>query len=156
MNEHQFKQMLSSHEQLNIKIEEYKKLKIIQKIEPNKNEIQGHLSKAEHNIKFIDTISKQGFSDWTIVGCYYCLYHAALSLIKEAEEKKRFLDLTLQKIPSEEMNANYIVDSCYDILMELTRAKMFMQGYNSSSSHEAEVSFLRVLGFAEADVRFMN
>jgi len=80
----------------------------------------------------------------------------ALSLIKEAEEKKRFLDLTLQKIPSEEMNANYVVDSCYDILMELTRAKMFMQGYNSSSSHEAEVSFLRVLGFAEADVRFMN
>ena len=80
----------------------------------------------------------------------------ALSLIKEAEEKKKFLLLTLQKIPSEEMNANYVVDSCYDILMELTRAKMFLQGYNSNSSHEVEVSFLRVLGFSETDVRFMN
>lgn len=81
MNEHYLKQLLSSKEELNQKIEEYKTAKIISEIEPDKNEISGHLNKAEHNLKFIDKISKEGFSDWTIVGCYYCLYHAALSLI---------------------------------------------------------------------------
>ena len=38
------------------------------------------------------------------------------------------------------MNANFIVDSCYDIILELVRAKMLLDGYNSGMSHEA--SFL--------------
>ncbi len=81
MNEYYLKRLLSSKEELHQKIEEYKTAKIINEIEPDKNEITGHLAKAEHNLKFIDLISKESFSDWTIVGCYYCLYHAALSLL---------------------------------------------------------------------------
>lgn len=80
----------------------------------------------------------------------------ALSLIKEAEEKKRFLEISIKNIPEGEMNANFVVESCYDILMELVRAKMFLDGYNSSNSHEAEVAYLRILGMAENDVRFVN
>jgi len=80
----------------------------------------------------------------------------ALSLIEESQHKKEFLEISLQSIPHEKMNANFIVDQCYDILMELIRAKMFMEGYNAGNSHEAEVSFLQVLGFSESEVRFMN
>lgn len=80
----------------------------------------------------------------------------ALSLIKEAEEKKNFLSVSLKNIPREQMNANFIVDYCYDILMELIRAKMFEDGYNAGNSHEAEVSYLENLGFPESDIRFMN
>lgn len=80
----------------------------------------------------------------------------AISLIKEAEDKKSFLDLTLLKIPKEEMNSNFIIDYCYDILMELIRAKMFIDGFNAGNSHEAEVSYLGVLGFSLADSEFMN
>jgi hypothetical protein len=54
------------------------------------------------------------------------------------------------------MNANFIADYCYDILMEIIRAKMFLDGYNANNSHEAEVSYLRTLGFSEADVAFMD
>ena len=61
----------------------------------------------------------------------------ALSLIKEAEEKEKFLDVSLKKIPTEQMNTNFIVDYCYDIMMELIRAKMFLDGYNAGNSHEA-------------------
>jgi len=43
-------------------------------------------------------------------------------------------------------------------MMELIRAKMLLEGYKASgiSAHEAEVSYLRKLGFSEADVRFAN
>lgn len=80
----------------------------------------------------------------------------ALSLIKEAEGKKAFLKLSLNSIPKDKMSANFIVDYCYDILMEIIRAKMFLEGYNSENSHEAEISYLKILGFSEADLMFMD
>jgi len=42
--------------------------------------------------------------------------------------------------------------------MELIRAKMLLEGYNASGfgAHEAEVSYLRVLGFNEKDVQFAD
>ena len=80
----------------------------------------------------------------------------ALSLIKEAEEKEKFLDVSLKKIPTEQMNTNFIVDYCYDIMMELIRAKMFIDGYNAGNSHEAEVSYMEKLGFSNIEVRFMD
>lgn len=80
----------------------------------------------------------------------------ALALIKEAEDKRDFLDLSLKSISKDKMNANFIIDYCYDILMEIIRAKMFLDGYNAGNSHEAEVSYLRVLGFSEADITFMD
>ena len=64
--------------------------------------------------------------------------------------------MSLENIPAEKMNLNFIADSCYDILIELIVAKMLIDGYNSGSSHEAEVSYLRVLNFSEADIRFMD
>jgi hypothetical protein len=80
----------------------------------------------------------------------------AHSLQKEAEEKKKYLEVSIKSIPSKSMNANFIIDYCYDILMELIRAKMFTQGYNAGNSHEAEVSYLRKLKYSEADIRFMD
>ena len=82
--------------------------------------------------------------------------HRALSLIKESQEKEDFLEVSLKTIPEEEMSANFIVDYCYDIVMELLRARMFMDGYNAGNSHEAEVSYMIVLGFSEADANFMD
>ncbi len=82
--------------------------------------------------------------------------HRALSIIKEAGGKKDFLETSLKNIPPEEMNFNFIADSCYDILIEFIRAKMLIDGYNSGSSHEAEVSYMRILGFSESEIRFMD
>jgi|SRR3989338_6519186 len=82
----------------------------------------------------------------------------AAFLIQEAENSYNNLLEMMQKIPLHEGNANSFVKSCYDILMELIRAKMLMGGYNATGfgAHEAEVAYMRVLGFDEHDVQFAD
>ncbi len=79
-------------------------------------------------------------------------------LIKEAENGYLFLQEMLDKIGLRQNNANDYIKSCYDILMELIRAKMLLEGYNATGqgAHEAEVSYLRVLNFKETEVQFAN
>lgn len=82
----------------------------------------------------------------------------AKSLVSEAGSRRKFLREMLSKIGMRDDNANYFVESSYDILISLLRAKMLAAGYSSSGkgAHEAEVSFMRKLEFPEKDVRFMN
>lgn len=79
-------------------------------------------------------------------------------LVKEAKNGYDNLLEKIQKIGIREDNANDFVKSCYDILMELIRAKMLLDGYNASGfgAHEAEVSYMRVLGFVEKDIQFTD
>ena len=82
--------------------------------------------------------------------------HRALSLLNEAEEKNKFLEISLRNIPSEQMSPNFIVEHCYDVIIELVRAKMFLDGFNSGNSHEAEVSYMEKLEFPKSEVVFMD
>ena len=79
-------------------------------------------------------------------------------LIKEAENSYLFLKEIINKISINQNNANDIVKSCYDILMELIRAKMILEGYNATGqgAHEAEISYLRIINFKENDVQFAD
>ena len=79
-------------------------------------------------------------------------------LIKESENSYNNLLEKILKIKLNDANANDFIKSCYDILMELIRARMFLAGYNASGfgAHEAEVSYMRVLGFDEKDVQFAD
>ena len=79
-------------------------------------------------------------------------------LIKESENSHNHLLEMMQKIQLTDANANDFVRLCYDILMELIRAKMLLEGYNASGigAHEAEVSYMRILGFDEKDVQFAD
>ena len=79
-------------------------------------------------------------------------------LIRESEKTLRGLNKRVNVMGIDEDNTNSIIKDCYDILMELIRAKMLLKGYNASGlgAHEAEVSYLRVLGFNENDVQFAD
>jgi hypothetical protein len=79
-------------------------------------------------------------------------------LIKESENDYNFLLDLMGKIKIEDKNANMFIKTCYDILMELIRAKMLLEGYNATGqgAHEAEVSYLRILGFNESNVQFAD
>ena len=79
-------------------------------------------------------------------------------LINESENSYNNLLEKIQKIKLTNTNANDFVKSCYDILMELIRAKMLLDGYNASGvgAHEAEVSYMIILGFEEKDVYFAD
>jgi len=82
----------------------------------------------------------------------------ARSLSSESARKLGSLKESLEKIGIKKENANDYVEDCYDILMYLLRAKLYQEGYSSSGmgAHEAEVSYLRILGFSEKEFHFMD
>jgi hypothetical protein len=79
-------------------------------------------------------------------------------LIKEAEQDYSFLLKLIKRIGINDENANSIVKLCYDIIMELIRAKMLLDGFKASGvgAHEAEISYLRNLGFNEKDIQLAD
>jgi len=78
----------------------------------------------------------------------------AKSLLKESKEKLNFFEKVRKKL-GKELNSNYVIETCYDVLIEILRAKLLVKGFKTDS-HEAEVSYMRNLGFSENDVNFMN
>jgi hypothetical protein len=79
-------------------------------------------------------------------------------LIKESERSYNQMLELLKKTQITNENANIFIKLCYDILMELIRAKMLLDGYNASGfgAHESKVSYLRMLKFSEQDIQFIN
>lgn len=80
---------------LNRKIWMYEKKEVIKKQKPEKNEILGHIEKAEHNLKFVQDNLKLGHLDWCITGCYYSVYQASLALILHKGYSSKSHDATL-------------------------------------------------------------
>ena|SRR3989344_9421209 len=82
----------------------------------------------------------------------------ANDLINESARKEKSLRERIDKIGLKEENANDIIEDCYGVLMPLLRAKMLLDGYNASgySAHEAEVAYLKELGFSDNDMEFMD
>ncbi len=81
MNKEFWEIWLEDKNEQNIDFKKYIKSKKI-KIEKEAAElIQGHLIKAEHNLKFVKlALDTKEFNDWAIVSAYYAIYHASLSL----------------------------------------------------------------------------
>ncbi len=79
-------------------------------------------------------------------------------LIKEAEQSYAYLLELIDKIGINKNNTNSHVKNCYDILTELIRARLLLEGFNASGqgAHEAEVSYLRTLSFSEKEVQFAD
>lgn len=79
-------------------------------------------------------------------------------LISESGNSLEGLKERVEKIGINNKNANSIIKDCYDIIMELIRAKLLLEGYTSSGqySHEAEVSYLMELDFSDNEVAFLN
>jgi len=82
----------------------------------------------------------------------------AMFLIEEADTSFQGLKERVKIIGINNKNSNSIIKDCYDIIMELIRAKLLLDGYLSSGSyaHEAEVSYMKKLGFLENDISFLN
>ena len=79
-------------------------------------------------------------------------------LIKESEISLEGLKERIKIIGINDKNANSIIKDCYDIMMELIRAKILLDGYASSGSyaHEAEISYLEKLKFPDNELSFLN
>ena len=79
-------------------------------------------------------------------------------LIDESKNSFEGLQERIKKMDINEKNANSIIKDCYDILMELIRAKLLLDGYVSSGqyAHEAEVAYLKNIGFFDNDILIIN
>ncbi len=79
-------------------------------------------------------------------------------LKNEVKKSYLFLQKLVKVFKIDDQNANSIIKLCYDIIMESIRIKMLEKGYKFSGnfSHEAEVSYLRKIGFLENEVLFVN
>jgi hypothetical protein len=80
------------------------------------------------------------------------------SLINESEDSYKILFSFIEKMGLDDNNANHVIKNSYDILMELIRAKMLLDGFSTTGkgAHEAEVSYLSKIGFDNKDVDFAN
>lgn len=64
-----------------IDFQNYLKSKKIKLEKEREDLVQGHLEKADHNLKFVkSTLELKEFNDWAIVSAYYSIYHASLAL----------------------------------------------------------------------------
>jgi len=82
----------------------------------------------------------------------------ARDLVQESERKEKSLKQILDKIGLTNDNANDIIEYGYDILISLIRSKLYEKGYKSGGegAHEAEVSFMKELGFSDIETKFMD
>jgi hypothetical protein len=78
--------------------------------------------------------------------------------MKESEQDYGAIHDMVKKIQITDSNANIYIKNCHEVLMQLIRAKMLLDGFNAQGfgAHEAEVSYLRNLGFSENEVQFAD
>lgn len=72
---------LDNEKRRELDFQRYLKLKKAKKETEIKELVQGHIDKADHNLKFVkSTLELKEFNDWAIVSAYYSIYHASLAL----------------------------------------------------------------------------
>ena len=80
------------------------------------------------------------------------------SLVDDSSKRRKFLEQLTKNVVLIDENANYFIEEVYDVLISLIRARMLLDGFEASGnySHEAEVSYLKELKFADFEVNLMN
>lgn len=98
------------------------------------------------------------FKDNGIVKTIKPNFSRAKSLIEDSINRENFVREMMDKLGISDKNANYYVENAYDVLIELIRAKMFIDGLKSSGegAHEAEVMYMKELGFEDNEIRAVN
>ena len=80
MKEYDLQKLINNTAIVDEKIKELMDKKLLFKQDVDKEEVKGHVLKAEHNLRFIAAIAREKFFDWALTGCYYACYHAAFLL----------------------------------------------------------------------------
>ena len=88
-------QLVENEALLNAKLIFFEKKGIIKKQLIDRDGIEGHIRKAEHNLNFIFDNLKLGYNDWCITGCYYAVYQISLALILARGYSSKNHDATL-------------------------------------------------------------
>ena len=82
MKEYDLQKLINDPETVEEKIKELLEKGLLFEQEIDREEVGGHVLKAEHNLRFIADIAEKKYFDWALTRCYYACYHAALALIQ--------------------------------------------------------------------------
>ena len=82
MKEYDLQKLINNPELVGEKLKELVEKKLLFRQDVDREEVKGHILKAEHNLRFIADIAEKKYLDWALTGCYYACYHAALALIQ--------------------------------------------------------------------------
>jgi uncharacterized protein (UPF0332 family) len=82
MKEYDLQKLTNDKNLVENKINEFLNKKLLLSQEIDTEEIQGHILKAENNLRFVADNIKKEYLDWSLTGCYYACYHVALALIQ--------------------------------------------------------------------------
>ncbi len=151
MNEKQLKKLLNRKEVLEKRIEHYLKQKILVKQEIDNKEIEGHITKAEHNAEFVKDTLEDGYSDWAIVGCYYAAYHMALALILKKGFSSKNHDATLCVLIKEYHN-NELSDLDIELLNKVYLNNEDILFYVKTKKEREKASYSHQIVFNERNV----
>lgn len=102
--------------------------------------------------KFEEYVAKGIIQKRTNIG------HKANFLKKEAEKSYQTLINITQTITITRTSANTIIKLCYDIILELIRAKLMQEGFSTTGlgAHEATIAFLQTKNWKEEDLLFLD
>jgi uncharacterized protein (UPF0332 family) len=102
MQDTALRRMMSDRKYLRRKLDFYTANRQLFRI-ASQAEIAGHLTKARHNLEFLNEI-RDSYSDWIVVVAYYAAYHASLALIISRGLFSKNHDATLCALVSEFYN----------------------------------------------------
>lgn len=79
-------------------------------------------------------------------------------LINESKKSLEGLKRRINKMGIDEFSANSVIKDIHDILIQSLRAQMLIKGLHASGNyaHEAEVAFMKTIGFKEFEINFVN
>uniref|UniRef100_A9A773 HEPN domain protein n=1 Tax=Methanococcus maripaludis (strain C6 / ATCC BAA-1332) TaxID=444158 RepID=A9A773_METM6 len=116
-----------------------------------KSLVHAHLDKAKHNLAFVNQNIKNGnFQDWSIVGLYYAVYHAALALVSRKGFISRSHNATMIFLIKN--YTNEFIKEELRLIDELSITKKDATFYTSLKSERQKASYSTDIMFSESKV----
>jgi len=129
----------------------YLRLNKIKKEIEIKELIEGHLEKADHNLKAADYNLKGDFNDWAVVSSYYAIYHASLALCALKGYSTKDYNATLL-ILIKEFYLNELNKEEFSIIKKAFIEKEHILYYTEAKSKRQKASYSTQKLFDEKEV----
>ncbi len=134
----------------------YLENKKIKKESEVKTLVDGHIQKANHNLKFVkSTLDLQEFNDWAIVSAYYAIYHASLALCAlngyATKDHNATLLVLIREFYKKELNEEEIA-----LLGDTTIEKEEVLYYVEAKTKRHHASYSTKVDFERSQIEFLR
>ncbi len=109
--------------------EECKRKKLLLPVEPDEEDINGHIEKAKHYLKAVDHNLKD-FQDVAVANAFYAMYHALLALLRKQGYEARAQECAINAVQYMIAEKKIELDMKYIDLIRLTDKSKGMDAKN--------------------------